>query len=63
MSEGIVHNNGEEPRARSGAEEALVLRSQDLPRVITLELEDGSRKRYCLMFAKTAKGLMLNKAI
>jgi hypothetical protein len=41
----------------------ISLRSTDLPKVITLELEDGSKKRYTLSYAPKAEGLILNKAI
>jgi hypothetical protein len=41
----------------------LTLRACDLPKVIVLELENGSRKKYVLQYAKNAGGIILNKAI
>lgn len=47
-----------------GAQERhLIVTVADLPKVITLELPDGSKKRYSLTYAPKAEGLILNKAI
>jgi len=57
MREKTEHNLGEEQ------DRHLVVRAADLPKVITLELADGSKKRYSLTYAPKAEGLILNKAI
>jgi len=63
MTGKIEHNTGEEGAAGFGAPTPIAVRSEDLPMIITLELEDGSKKRYHLSFAKKAEGLILNKAV
>ena len=63
MAAEIDHNTGVMESAEVGAPFTINVKSKDLPMVIILELEDGSTKRYSLVFAKTAKGLILNKAV
>jgi len=57
------HNLGAEGVAVESDALALVVSAKKLPMIITLELEDGSKKRYHLSFAKKAAGLILNKAV
>lgn len=63
MTGKIEHNTGEGGITEVGEPLSIAVRSKDLPMVITLELEDGSKKRYHLSFAKKAEGLILNKAV
>lgn len=59
----IEHNTGVEEGAAVGVLNEVTVRAQDLPMVITLVLENGTKKRYSLGFAKKAEGLILNKAV
>jgi hypothetical protein len=64
MSEAIVHNGGDSGSApQSAPGGAISVSSKCLPRTITLELEDGTRKEYRLVFTQKSKGLILNKAV
>jgi len=58
MEDKTEHNLGVKERSL-----VIPLKVSDLPKVITLELEDGSVKKYALIFAPKAEGLILNKAI
>ena len=63
MSEGIVHNgDADEARARASGG-SISVSSKCLPKTITLELEDGTRKEYRLVFTQKSRGLILNKAV
>lgn len=63
MDEKIHHNTGASDRAAQAApSESITVKFHDLPRVITLELADGSTKKYSLSFTKKSEGLILNKA-
>jgi hypothetical protein len=63
MEQEIHHNTGAQDRpAQAERPEGITVKFHDLPRVITLELADGSTKRYSLSFTKKSEGLILNKA-
>ena len=64
MQEGMVHNSVDSASAAPGASGgSLSVSSKCLPKTITLELEDGSKKEYRLVFTQKSKGLILNKAV